>query len=61
MNGECKDTKIIETNNTVVNKAEKMSMKISDFIKIICFEQKFLVYLSAEWRNFLYYREQYYY
>lgn len=53
MNGECKDTKIIETNNTVVNKAEKMSMKISDFIKIICFEQKFLVYLSPEWILFI--------
>ena len=54
MNSECKVTKIIDMNNTMVNKADKLSIKISVFIKIICFKQNYLVFLSPDWRTLLY-------
>ena len=52
MNSECKVTKNMVTNNSMVNKAGKMSIKISDFIKIICIVLIFLVFLSPDWRIF---------
>lgn len=59
MNSECKVTKIIDMNNTMVNKADKLSIKISVFIKIICFKQNYLVFLSPI--GGLFYTEYYQY
>ena len=52
MNSECKVTKNMVTNNSMVNKAGKMSIKISDFIKIICIVLIFLVFLPPDRRIF---------